>query len=731
VAMLTVLILLLLLSGMVVTTAFSVSLYQSNENLSAEKESALVAKEAARAALAQSLAARIELTSESRRILSSSQARETLTQLASIRNPNIAEERALWTQAKSNVVSSHFDADFRSKTLLIPDERLVLPIAADPSGSCLVAACSSDGRTRLLLSQNSLDRNGDWQEIFELPNSSSPKQLLVSDNAKTIVYVTAAEEIIVLLRNVDGKYAQIQQLPILENAFVALARRGGSLAWASENTVTVISISDTTATQLITVEGQVSSLAFSDDSQQLAIANENRVAIWDLVSKEIVWNLEHVNPAAVCSIAWDRKGTQLLAGREDFHAYLWKLECPESPVAKLQGIQGWIRHVSFLAEDLALVGGESGCMLFDLATSQVARQSDGKVTSGWDHGMLLSIDGQVSMFELENSSIRQPISHGETNIAICSKTKPLLVIADYASVQIWNRNQQEIVREIHAKEVLWITCASSPQGDDDLVLVMQHDGVFAHPMLPGPGTRLLESEEFLPFGLVYSEQRGELIWLGTDSQLHRQNVFTGHETSVEFSTAADERAEFFSGSLAVSHCGEFVAIADNTRGQVSLFNLEKNSVSEVLPSTNQVFSMAVQEDAREIAIAASEGVTLVSKRDGTWIRTDRLSLPSAFWLEYDKPGRLHFALADGSLGRDSRVSADDEALTFHGGTKPFSNCTTPDGSTLYTVGRNLKLYRWNLEKIEELLSESTSPKQPASDRVFIDSNESALKESGI
>jgi eukaryotic-like serine/threonine-protein kinase len=123
--------------------------------------------------------------------------------------------------------------------------------------------------------------------------------------------------------------------------------------------------------------GLVRALAFSADSQRLAIATDHTVQVLHTASGRELARVQH--SLDVTAIAFDGTGQRLLTGSRDWTARLWQLEpaagelLHATEVATLTGHQGPVEHVAFDPSDrLALTGtgGQAGeLLLFDLAAS--------------------------------------------------------------------------------------------------------------------------------------------------------------------------------------------------------------------------------------------------------------------------------------------------------------------------------------------------------------------------
>ena len=219
--------------------------------------------------------------------------------------------------------------------------------------------------------------------------------------------------------------------------------------------------------ELEDTHGEVTKIAFSADSQTIAIGNfQGTITLREVKTGRLIQTLD--GGSCINDIAFSLNGQYLLSATDYAGTRLWNLKSGEQ-IKCFSGFRGWTYAVAFSRDgEFAAAGDDSGCI-------QIRRLSDGMLLNTFNHSYCLGflafsyhdqiiasankIDGTIKLWwwREEKEPIPLCLEHGNRDISAIAFHPHKLILASAATdgtAILWDlENQSTLLNYQHPGSV--------------------------------------------------------------------------------------------------------------------------------------------------------------------------------------------------------------------------------------------------------------------------------------
>ncbi|WP_433697029.1 PQQ-binding-like beta-propeller repeat protein [Nocardiopsis sp. CA-288880] len=321
-------------------------------------------------------------------------------------------------------------------------------------------------------------------------------------------------------------------------------------------------------------EGEVLSVVFSPDGQQLASAStDGTVQVWDAESgQELHTLIGHSEP--VLSVVFSPDGERLASRSTDGTVRLWDPRTGEEQHV-LEGHDDWVKAVVFSpdGQQLASASDDGTVRLWDPRTGEEQHVLEGH--DAWVKAVVFSPDGQ----QLASAS-------------------------DDGTVQVWDPRTGEEHHVLEGHEEGVVPAGFSPDGER-LASTSDDGTVRLWDAETGEEHHVLEGHDDWVSAVVFSPDGQQLASASTDGTVQVWDAETGEQLRSLTNHDAPVQAVVFSPD------GQQLA-SGSTDGTVRLWDAETGEELRVLAGHDDwVRSVAFSPDGQQLASASSDGTVQV------------------------------------------------------------------------------------------------------------------------
>ena len=288
---------------------------------------------------------------------------------------------------------------------------------------------------------------------------------------------------------------------------------------------------------------QVNTITFSLDGATLAVGTNNRVVLWDVVTKTNIATLDR-HTSLVNSVSFSPVGTTLAIGSSLGVVKLWDIATQN--VSTFAGYMSWIRSVAFSPDGMLLASGSEGeVVLWDVLTGRrvatldryagsvlsMAFSSDGRLLAA------VSMDG-INLWDVLTGETIAILKHRSTVTSmVFSPDETLLASGSGRNVMLWDVLTGENIAALEGHTSGVSSVSFSPDGstlvsgsyDKTIKLwdVSKKENIATLPHNSWVGSVSLSPDGTL---LASGSERNVLLW----DVSTRQNIatFEGHREGV-------------------------------------------------------------------------------------------------------------------------------------------------------------------------------------------------------
>lgn len=404
--------------------------------------------------------------------------------------------------------------------------------------------------------------------------------------------------------------------------------------------------------RIVVGEGEVRSVSFSPDGQNLASGNSN--------SKLVIWHQNGSRQASIDTkqksinqVAFSPTGEIIATAGADGTLKLWQ------PNGKLDKIinahQGAMEGIDFNPDGamLATVGADGTLKLWD-------RQGKLEKTIHADSG---------SLFAVTYSPEGEVIATGGAD----------------GTVKIWNL-QGELQQTITGYQRAVVSISFSPDmnilaasSEDGTMKFWSKDGTLLHNMAQ---ENVIHDIRFTPDGRTLISVGGDTTVKLWNSDYSLRNTFTGHTDGVL--------------ELALSPDGNLIASA-SADGTIKLWQLNSSLFKTLQLHDADVYAAAFSPDSRMIATASGDKTVKLWNTDGTLLHTLKGHTDVVHGIGFSPDGNL---IVTGSWDKTVKLWKVDGTLlnTLKGHTdKVYMAAICPDGKTIASASSDKTIKLWQLD----------------------------------
>lgn len=561
------------------------------------------------------------------------------------------------------------------------------------------------------------------QALYNLANGDIDLALLLSLEANRIA--DTPEALSSLLSGLQQSPYRIvlqgHEYPVKD---IAASRNGRQLASVSEDgTVLLWDIPGGQILELLT-DGQVRSLAFSPDSELLALGRaDGQISLWQASTQREVGQLTG-HTGSVTTVTFSADGQRLLSGSADQTLILWDVIRRQPVVELLRGHLGQVESVSFspdgrLAASGSTVntwnGADNQVILWDVYTGQIKdrlaladRTNVSSVVFSPD-GQLLAVgqtDGYISLWTVQTGEKlgllpgayqagAAPTGRSTIKVAFSPDSRILVAGDEYGYLTMWDvTNRQRVARPFKDHTGAINDLAFTLDGNF-LATASNDRSIILWGMTPLLHQTIAQSPSRI-WSLATSPD-GQLLATGSDNgQVSLWDVHLGRLQQT-LNTASLEGLN----SLAFSPDGQWLAVGSDDRGVALLpMTATKSTVQYLTGHHGGVNTVAFSQDGKILASGSRDKTVIlwdmVSRQpllpplaehtDGVWrvaFSPDGKILASASW--------------DGTVRLWDVPSGQPHGPPLQGHTGAVVSVVfSPDGQTLASGSRDQTIILWNV-----------------------------------
>ncbi|MFH1810401.1 MAG: protein kinase [Pseudomonadota bacterium] len=441
-------------------------------------------------------------------------------------------------------------------------------------------------------------------------------------------------------------------------------------------------------------------LLFSADGSRLITADAEAVNVWRFEPAERETTLELAGQGAWLSLAVDRAGTRIAAGRADGSIAIWP-HPGTGPPQVLRGHGAGVHRVAFDATGTRLISAsqDQSLRLWNLQDGSVSLLSS---HSGWNLGLATDArrplavsagsDRSVSLWQLERSALpgrEQAHVDGVTAVCHTADGEHILSAGYDGTLRVWNARRGSLEETLRGP--IGTVHAVDASADGSLWVSAGRDrSIWLWDVAQRTPRRNMSGHEGVISDVHFSPDGRQLASASYDGTVRTWEVSSGREMQV----LRGHQGSVF--TVAWTSQGQGL-LSTGTDGTVRLWDLKAPHASRVLTTRAQpVRGLSVARSTGSIALASDSGQILWIAAPGQDVRILGQHEGRAYGVDIAPDGtRVASAGADGRImlwslsgspGRElGRLDSEVNALRF-----------SADGQSLVTAADDGTVRRWDV-----------------------------------